>query len=80
VNEEQAMTSPIPARTVARTVVVGGWIVVLAVAGRPVWLALLMGLVLVGVWAAPLLSSTTRQAVLPAPLRGRAEPREAGRG
>jgi len=74
------MTSPIPARTVARTVVVGGWIAVLAVAGRPVWLALLMGLVLVGVWAAPLLSATTRRAVLPAPVRGRAEAREAGPG
>ena len=74
------MTSPIPARTVARTVVVGGWIVVLAVAGRPVWLAVLMGLVLVGVWAAPLLSATTRQAVLHSAAPGPAEPQEAGPG
>ena len=64
------MTSPIPVRTVARTVVVGSWIVLLAVAGRPVWLAVLMGLVLVGVWAAPLLSATTRQAVLRADAEG----------
>jgi hypothetical protein len=73
------MSSPVPVRTVARTAVVGSWIVVLAVAGRPVWFAVLMGLVLVGVWAAPLLSATTREAVLPAPELG-IEPREAGSG
>jgi hypothetical protein len=75
------MPSPIPVRTVARTVVVGGWLAVLAVAGRPVWLAVLMGLVLVGVWAAPLLSASTRQAVLPATRPELAvEPREAEPG
>jgi hypothetical protein len=75
------MPSPIPVRTVARTAVVGSWIVVLAVAGRPIWLAVLMGLVLVGVWAAPLLSATTRGAVLrPAGRELAVEPGEAGPG
>jgi hypothetical protein len=75
------MPSPIPVRTVARTAVVGSWIVVLAGAGRPLWLAVLMGLVLVGVWAAPLLSATTRGAVLrPAGPELAVEPGEAGPG
>ena len=74
------MASPISVRAAGRTAVVSSWLAVLAVAGRPVWLAVLLGLLLVGVWAAPLLSATTRRAVLPAPMRGRAEPREAGPG
>jgi len=75
------MASPPTARAVGRTAVVGSWLVVLAVAGRPVWLAVALGLVLVGVWASPLLTATTRRAVLPAQRPHLAvEPREAGPG
>jgi hypothetical protein len=75
------MTHPIPVRTIGRTAVVGSWVVVLAVAGRPAWLALLLGLVLVGVWVSPMLSSTNRQVVLPtAGPELAVEPREAGPG
>jgi hypothetical protein len=59
------MASPITVRAVGRTAVISTWLAVLAVAGRPVWLAVLLGLVLVGVWASPLLSATTRRAVVP---------------
>jgi hypothetical protein len=55
------MASPIPVRAAGRTAVVSTWLAVLAVAGRPVWLAVLLGLVLVGVWASPLLSATNRR-------------------
>jgi hypothetical protein len=75
------MASPIPVRATGRTAVVSTWLAVLAVAGRPVWLAVLLGLVLVGVWASPLLSATTRRAVLPAGAPEPAvRPREAGPG
>jgi hypothetical protein len=75
------MTHPIPVRTIGRTAVVGSWVVVLAVAGRPAWLALLLGLVLVGVWVSPMLSSTNRQVVLPTVGPELAvEPGEAGSG
>ncbi|NYJ05715.1 hypothetical protein [Petropleomorpha daqingensis] len=60
------MASPIVVRAAGRTAVVSTWLAVLVVAGRPVWLAVLLGLVLVGVWAAPLLSATNRR---PAPTR-----------
>ena len=42
-------------RTVARTAVVATWLFVLALAGRPVWAAVLLGAVLVLVWASPYL-------------------------
>ena len=71
------MPSPIPVRTAGRTAVVSTWLAVLAVAGRPVWLAVLLGLVLVGVWVSPLLSATTRRAVVPTPDLA-VDPREAG--
>ena len=76
------MASPIPARTAGRSAVVSVWLAVLVLAGRPVWLAVLLGVALVGVWASPLLSATTRRAVLPPaevpePV---VEPREAGPG
>lgn len=41
--------------TIGRTVVVGGYLVAVVTVGRPVWLALLLGLLLVAVWAAPFL-------------------------
>jgi len=71
------MASPIPVRALGRTAVVSAWLAVLAVAGRPVWLAVLLGLLLVGVWASPLLSATTRRAVVPTPDLA-VDPREAG--
>jgi hypothetical protein len=42
-------------RTVGRTAVVASWLLVLAVAGRPAWAGVLLGAVLVLVWAAPYL-------------------------
>jgi hypothetical protein len=71
------MASPIPVRAAGRTAVVSTWLAVLAVAGRPVWLAVLLGLVLVGVWVSPLLSATNRRAVVPTPDLA-VDPREAG--
>ena len=63
-----------------RTVVVAGYVGVLAVAGRPGWLAALLGLVLVGVWAAPFLLGTNRRraGASPSAVQPVAEPREAG--
>jgi hypothetical protein len=46
--------------TVGRTVVLGTWLVVLAVAGRPAWRAVLLGVALVLVWASPYLLATNR--------------------
>ena len=37
------MTHPLPTRAIARTVVVLGYLIALAVAGKPSWLALLLG-------------------------------------
>ena len=39
---------------IGRTVVVGGYLVALVLVGRPVWLALLLGVLLVLVWVAPI--------------------------
>jgi hypothetical protein len=39
--------------TIGRTVVVGGYLVAVVIAGRPAWLVLLLGVLLVGLWAAP---------------------------
>jgi hypothetical protein len=67
-------------RTVGRTVVVGSWLLALAVAGRPASAAVVLGLLLVLVWASPYLLITNRRAPLPRvgarpPV---VEPREAG--
>jgi len=74
------MGQPLTTRTLARTVVVAAYVIVLAVAGRPGWLAALLGVALVGVWAAPFLLVTNRRPAVPPP--GPAlpvvEPREAG--
>jgi hypothetical protein len=40
--------------TIGRTVVVGGYLVALVLVGRPVWLTLLLGVLLVMVWVAPI--------------------------
>ena len=50
------MRHPVSAATIGRTVVVGAYLVALAVAGDPVWLAVLLGVGLVLVWAAPFLA------------------------
>ena len=54
------MEHPLSPRTIGRTAVVAGFLVALAVAGRPIPLAVLMGLLLVGVWAAPLVLAPAR--------------------
>jgi hypothetical protein len=76
------MGHPITVRTAARTAVVGSWVLVLAVAARPGWVALLLALVLIAVWASPLLSATNRHVALPLadPELSAVEPREAGPG
>jgi hypothetical protein len=55
------MTHPQSTRAAARTVVVGGWLVALAVVGDPAWLVVLLGAVLVLVWASPYLLVTNRR-------------------
>ena len=48
------MGHPVSIPTISRTVVVGAYAVALAVAGEPIWLAVVLGICLVLVWAAPL--------------------------
>ena len=72
------MRHPHRTRTIGRTVVVAAWLLVLAVAGEPVWFAVLLGAALVLVWASPYLLVTNRRAAA-SPLATRAvEPRSAG--
>jgi hypothetical protein len=52
---------PVSTSTVGRTVVVGGYLVAVVVVGEPVWLVLLLGVLLVGVWAAPFLLAPPRR-------------------
>ena len=52
------MRDPHTTWTVGRTAVIGGWLLVLAVAGEPAWLAACSGRVLVLVWASPYLLVT----------------------
>ena len=47
--------------TIGRTVVVGGYLVAVVLAGRPAWLVLLLGVLLVGVWSAPFLLAPPRR-------------------
>jgi hypothetical protein len=47
--------------TIGRTVVVGAYLVAVVVVGRPVWLAFLLGLLLVGVWVAPFVLNPQRR-------------------
>jgi len=46
--------------TIGRTVFVGAYLVALAVAGEPVWLAVLLGVALLLVWVAPLVLDPSR--------------------
>jgi hypothetical protein len=54
------MGHPVTTRAIGRTVVVGLYLVALAFAGRPIWLAVLLGVALALVWAAPLLLAPPR--------------------
>jgi len=54
------VTDPVAGRLVLRTVVVGAYVFVLAVAGGPAWLTALLSVALLAVWAAPLLLATNR--------------------
>jgi hypothetical protein len=47
--------------TIGRTAVVGGYLVAVVLVGRPVWLALLLGVLLVGVWVAPFVLDPPRR-------------------
>ena len=55
------MPNPHPARTIGRTVVVAAWLLALALAGDPVWLTILLGVLLALVWASPYLLLTNRR-------------------
>ena len=77
------MGHPTSTRTYARTAVVAVYVVALALAGRPGWLAALLGVPLVAVWAAPLLLVTNRrrrpaEARRPVVAEPAVEPQEAG--
>jgi hypothetical protein len=54
------MGHPVTTRAIGRTVVVGLYLAALALAGRPIWLAVLLGVALTLVWAAPLLLAPPR--------------------
>lgn len=68
------MARPVSTATIGRTVVIGGFVLALALVGRPVWLAALLSLVLVTVWAAPLVLTPPRHgsAAGPVPIRRKA--------
>lgn len=55
------MGAPVSTAAIGRTVVLAGYLLVVALVGRPVWLAVLLGAVLVLVWAAPLLLAPQRR-------------------
>ena len=65
------MRHPHATRTAGRTVVVSTWLVALAVAGDPVWLAVLLGGTLVLVWASPFVLAANRHPALRPPARPR---------
>jgi hypothetical protein len=48
------MGQPSSTATLGRTLVVGAYLVALALVGRPVWFALLLGVLLALVWVAPI--------------------------
>jgi hypothetical protein len=54
------MGHQVTTRAIGRTVVVGGYLVALALVGRPLWLAVLLGVALALVWAVPLLLAPPR--------------------
>jgi hypothetical protein len=50
--------------SIGRTVVVGAYLIALVLVGRPVWLALLLGVLLVLVWVAPIVLAPPPRAPL----------------
>lgn len=73
------MGHPMSTRLAARTVVVVTYVVALALAGSPGWLAVLLGLALGAVFASPFLLTTNRRpAAVPARGLPVAASREAG--
>jgi hypothetical protein len=54
------MTHPLTTRTTGRSVFVAGYLVALAAAGEPPWLAGLLGFALVVVWLSPLIMTRGR--------------------
>ncbi|MET0763723.1 MAG: hypothetical protein ABWY29_02580 [Blastococcus sp.] len=68
------MRHPVSVPTISRTVVVGAYCVALALAGDPVWLAVILGVSLVLVWLAPLVLVPPRRR----PATPGGEPTEAG--
>jgi hypothetical protein len=73
------MGHPVSTSAIGRTVVVGGYLVAVALAGRPVWLAMLLVITLVLVWAAPIVLTPPwhRSSAVPASIPV-VEPQEAG--
>ena len=74
------MERPVSVGTIGRTVVVGGYLVAVAIAGRPVWLAVLLGIILALVWAAPLVLTPPRHRSPAVPAILVAEPKDARPG
>jgi type IV secretory pathway TrbD component len=54
-------------RTIGRTVVLASWLLALAVAGDPNWLAALLGVVLGLVWVSPYVLATNREPLVRRP-------------
>lgn len=61
------MRHPLSTRTIGRSTVVAAWLVALAIAGEPFWLAVPLGLALVLVWVSPYLLATNRQSAVRRP-------------
>jgi hypothetical protein len=59
--------------TACRTVVVLGFLLALALAGRPGWMSTALGLALVAVWAAPLVVRRHHRIAVPAAAEAPAE-------
>jgi hypothetical protein len=54
------MSRSVSTRFVASSGVAAIWLLVLAIAGRPLWLAVLLGLAVVLVWLSPFLLASNR--------------------
>jgi hypothetical protein len=46
---------------IGRTVIVTGYLLAVVLVGRPMWLAFLLGMLLVGVWVAPFVLNPQRR-------------------
>jgi hypothetical protein len=74
------MERPVSVRTIGRTAVLGAYLLAVAIAGRPVWLALLLAIGLALVWAAPLVLAPPRHRSPAASALLVAEPKDARPG